>query len=276
MLALREQLISACDCANWAEAKSALASAVRLDRSFYDRPVDLKWFCKNNNIEIVDIENAPFRGRLQWRSDRPARIAIKKGLSSSEYRFTLAHEIGHWLIQSRLANYHNVLFRGPAYEPEEVEEEEILADSLAIEMLLPAVAISESAQRDLEPTEVMEIRRKWMLDELTVHRSIAAAGGNMILSATVLPSDPNDEASSAIIDKVRLCHPNASVQRCIDPVRLTASMSFLDIWDMPKATTMNLMIDDHIFQGRIKQKGYHQKVIPQIRLDMVLTPLHPN
>lgn len=110
-------------------------------KHFCDVPrgqLDLKSLAKQRGIIVQECRETPFEGMIERDGNGIATITLRTGLNRRRERFTLAHELGHWLLQEEmLGTIEGKLFRGVSKNPAEVKDEERLASLIAAEILMP-------------------------------------------------------------------------------------------------------------------------------------------
>ncbi len=108
-------------------------------------PVDPYDAAARHGIEIIerDLEES-VSGMLVWRGDR-AVIGVNRRHHPNRRRFTVAHELGHYLLHRELASVFvdgpGVLYRDLSSEGS--RQQEIDANRFAAEFLLPEAAVRE-------------------------------------------------------------------------------------------------------------------------------------
>lgn len=109
-------------------------------------PVDPYDAAARHGIEIVerDLEES-VSGMLVWRGNR-AVIGVNRRHHPNRRRFTVAHELGHYLLHRELASVFvdgpGVLYRDLS-SSEDSRQQEIDANRFAAEFLLPEAAVRE-------------------------------------------------------------------------------------------------------------------------------------
>jgi hypothetical protein len=105
-------------------------------------PVDLRHVVSALNLELVAHAHAPFscEAALEPRGDGHA-IVLSGGGSERRRRFTIAHEIGHFVLHPELARPER---GGDVTEAGRVQERE--ADAFAAELLMPEDLVRQAAR----------------------------------------------------------------------------------------------------------------------------------
>ena len=105
-------------------------------------PVDLRHVVSALNLELVARAHVPFspEAALEPQGDGHA-IVLGGGGSERRRRFTIAHEIGHFVLHPELARPER---GGQVTEAGRVEERE--ADAFAAELLMPEPLVRQAAR----------------------------------------------------------------------------------------------------------------------------------
>ena len=110
-------------------------------------PTNLEAVQNRLNVKRIETEDLPFSGELR-RGQDGFTIALSKHLSPSRRRFTVAHELGHAILETT----------GPRC-PRFGSELERLCDMLATEILMPYSLFRTLAQKPLSISKVWELSR---------------------------------------------------------------------------------------------------------------------
>ena len=109
-------------------------------------PVDVEKIAKNLGIrvEFIDFDKDEISGLLV-RKGKKTVLGVNRKHSENRQRFTIAHEIGHFLLHKtkpifvdELALHFRTQISGEGINPEEIE-----ANALAAELLMPRQFIEE-------------------------------------------------------------------------------------------------------------------------------------
>jgi hypothetical protein len=110
-------------------------------------PTNLEAVQNRLNVKRIETEDLPFSGELR-RGRNGFTIVLSKHLSPSRRRFTVAHELGHAILETT----------GPRC-PRFGSELERLCDMLATEILMPHSLFRTLAQERLSISKVWELSR---------------------------------------------------------------------------------------------------------------------
>jgi len=108
-------------------------------------PTDLEAIGRRVNIRAVDLEILPFSGELRRDGDG-FKIVCSKHLSPTRRRFTIAHEIGHAILETT----------GPRC-PRFGGELERICNLLATELLMPETLFVQRVGKDLTLQRIFEL-----------------------------------------------------------------------------------------------------------------------
>jgi Zn-dependent peptidase ImmA (M78 family) len=115
-------------------------------------PVQPQWIAKVMGIEVVPRDLRPnLSGRIEGREGR-ARIDLNRREPELRQRFTLAHEIGHF-VKNKDAEFEYVDHRDTLAE-QGTNEEEVFANSFAAELLMPESAVQKLLETGMEEKQL--------------------------------------------------------------------------------------------------------------------------
>jgi uncharacterized protein DUF955 len=122
--------------------EALIASALREQLELAPR-VDLHSLCRELQLEIVEVSSGSFDGALlRSASGRAGRILVKQSIrEQGRKRFTIAHEIGHFLLHvEERQSCSSADIESWKYQEVNPERQ---ADSFASELLLPSAAAGQ-------------------------------------------------------------------------------------------------------------------------------------
>ena len=138
---LKRQFASACGESDLLKACESVANRWFPDRSVWSNLNCLRSHLATFDIEIKSNLKCPHEGLIEFRPSGKTSITIRPAKSKSRNRFTIAHEIGHWLVRKtvcpNLVAGSETAYRGIKYSAADRVAEETLANLLAAELLLP-------------------------------------------------------------------------------------------------------------------------------------------
>lgn len=188
--------------------------------------VDVAALAAKAGIQIKYADTTVFEGSLSWDNNGVPQIVVTRRANPRRQRFTIAHELGHWILQEELLEDKNrPLFRGVASNRAAVVEEERLANLLAAEILLPYNAlVDEFSPSSLSMARLKAIARRYEVSQMALLRRIADVTDVPVVYLNVVPYRFNDLDSAAEIDNAIYATPRRGtlddrdgtyfVQRC--------------------------------------------------------------
>ncbi len=152
------------------------------------------------SIQYHDIDS--FDGCLSWDSRGRAAITVSTRAPSKRQRFTVAHELGHWLLQRELkGSINEPLFRGLSNTRKEVAQEEKLANMLAAELLMPTALIREKIESSsISLSMVSRLAAELEVSRIAMMRRIGEVSKRQLVYINIVPQMFNDLDSPAEVD----------------------------------------------------------------------------
>jgi Zn-dependent peptidase ImmA (M78 family) len=126
-------------------AGEASNAAVQILIDYWDRtlPIDPERIARAMGIEVAEESlDSGVSGRIEKRDGRPARISLSKLVSKVRRRFTLAHELGHF-VRNPDCDLEYEDFRVEDAHPAQRSEDERFADAFAAELLMPETVVRQ-------------------------------------------------------------------------------------------------------------------------------------
>lgn len=150
------------------------AVSKHFDLGIQDCATDLHQIAARAGIEIRNNSRLQFEGMIERESCGRAVISLKPGMNARRERFTLAHELGHYILQCEmLGTVEGKLFRGVSRDSLEIREEERLANLLAAELLLPFSVVHSYYDQDRMMESLLHICRRFRVSRMMAVRRIA-------------------------------------------------------------------------------------------------------
>lgn len=138
-----------------------------------DCVVDIKKIIEDNGIQIIYDDSLPSStsGYLKKVSDKNWVIVVNKNHNPKRQRFTLAHELGHYILHKNedTCFEDSILFRDDHVSPLEYS-----ANRFAAELLMPSELITQSIKRG--STTLEELADKFQVSVLAVKQRILTLG----------------------------------------------------------------------------------------------------
>lgn len=160
-----------------------------------DAPVDVELLAKRLGLKLDKDAKLPegISGQLMRLKDQNYKISVNKKEHIYRRRFTIAHEIGHYILHKDIVDFHggvddNVMYRstkdGNLYNDEIDEFHEKQANSFAANILMPKNLVRHII------SEKSSSEKKISLEELYRHFKVSPSAmkwrlGNLKLSKKV-------------------------------------------------------------------------------------------
>jgi hypothetical protein len=163
---------------------------------------DIERLAKSKNIDVQRNPSLRFDGMIERDGvDGTAKITLKQGLSKRRERFTLAHELGHWMLQEEmLGSTAGRLFRGLSTNDEDMRSEERLANLIAAEILMPLEHIEREYDNTHPLLSVTDICRRFCVSRIAAVRRIADVCQLHLIFLQLIPSRLRDMDSVIQVD----------------------------------------------------------------------------
>lgn len=162
---------------------------------------ELYEFARSHGIEILKRDATPYEGMIERDSTGKATIVLRKGMNRRRERFTLAHELGHWLLQDQmLGTMEGQLFRGLSANPFQLREEERLASLLAAEILMPCGPLLRAFDTNDKLRSLHRVCRVFGVSRTAAVRRIADVCNQNVLLLQIVPYRFKQLESIAEID----------------------------------------------------------------------------
>lgn len=156
---------------------------------------------KAKGISIEHRNDCAFEGMIERDASGAACIVLRSTLNRTRERFTLAHELGHWVLQEELLEpIAGRLFRGLSTSRSETKVEERLASLIAAELLMPM----EPVRSQFDPNNMMaslhSICKTFRVSRTAAIRRLADVTDQSFLLLQVVPFRFRDFDTAAHID----------------------------------------------------------------------------
>jgi Zn-dependent peptidase ImmA (M78 family) len=195
------------------------------------RCVDLEALADSAGIKVSSVENAAFDGVFTWDAEGNNSVAISKSANEKRERFTLAHEIGHWLLHEKLLRDRSGnRFRGNSQADPDVRDEERLANMIAAEILLPFQAICETVERNgINNRTLGKLAEAFCVSRAAAFRRVADVVLTTLVYLCAIPTRFHDRASVARIDDAIYAFPMQPLVYDRDSARLLGRIPFNEV-----------------------------------------------
>lgn len=190
-------------------------------------PADPTRLAASRGIAVEQKRNTPFEGMIERDCFGAARIVVKDCLNSLCSRFTVAHELGHWVLQEEiLGQTGGKLFRGLAASSGEVAEEERLANLVAAEILMPCEDLTNVYRRHRAKSFLSVICDAFRVSRMAAIRRLADVSGSNFVLLQLVPYQFRDVGSAAEIDDAVYASARRSTLFDRDHTRLNWRLPF--------------------------------------------------
>ena len=195
-----------------------------------DLKADLMQLAKSKGISVIERHDTPFEGMIERDGDGNATITLRPGRNQARSRFTLAHELGHWLLQEEMiGTMKGQLFRGISRNPFELREEERLASLVAAEILMPFKPIEASYDASEKSRSIKFICQHFGVSQTAAMRRIADVCNTNLLLLQVVPYIFDRPDSAAQIDDAIFATGRKGTLFARERTKLAKKISFLDL-----------------------------------------------
>lgn len=191
---------------------------------------DVVSLARRAGIAVRIEKEERFDGRFESDSSGSSTITVSSLGSRARMRFTLAHELSHWLLRRGSLRHDAPAFRGVVNSDRSSWEEERLADLLAAELLMPAQFVgAELSVNRLNMATVRKFQRRFEVSFRAALRRIADVAGIHFLYINLVPHRFKQMESYAEIDDAFEVSPMRGLCRDREGARLVRKYSFLEI-----------------------------------------------
>ena len=115
-------------------------------------PVEPKWIARSLGIEVAGADlDSRISGLIEYREGR-ARIHLNRGDHEVRQRFTLAHEIGHF-VRNGESDFEYVDYRA-GMASKGTDPDEVFANAFAAALLMPQTAVQELAEHGVSEKQM--------------------------------------------------------------------------------------------------------------------------
>lgn len=139
-----------------------------VERHLASKPVPLGTMARDLGIEVKVSSLQPGRSGLIERTENGYRIKINRFETRERQRFTLAHEIAHYLLHQDLIDQSGEIVDNVLYRSGQSEQVEFEANRLAADLTMPDEPIQSDLKRLQVPiTEdvIDHLAREWQVSK---------------------------------------------------------------------------------------------------------------
>lgn len=180
-------------------------------------------------VQVRDVD--AFDGCLSWTDSGDCVVTVSSTGSMARQRFTLAHELGHWILQQSLGQHRSgPLFRGLSSTQSAVKDEEALANLVGAEILMPARHVRALIdEHGICLRTVSRMSKQFFASRIAALRRVADVCCKHLLYINVVPKDFRDLASVAEIDDAVYVRPGQGTLLARDSTRFAESRSYYEV-----------------------------------------------
>ena len=136
------------------------------------KPVPLGELAKKLELSVKLSSLKPGQsGLIKKLEDGSYQIKINRYEVRTRQRFTLAHEIAHFLLHKKIIDESGAIHDNVMYRSGQSERVEVEANKLASEIILPTkqLIVDYNNIRDKEQSEIVEqLANEWQVSEITM------------------------------------------------------------------------------------------------------------
>lgn len=192
---------------------------------------DLFGLARKKGISVEYAPDLPFEGAIERDSSGQAQVKLRRGMNRRRERFTLAHELGHWILQEEmLGTTEGRLFRGLSRNSLEMRDEEKLANLLAAELLLPRSAIAGRFPSTDVFRFIEQLCRSFVVSRTMAVRRVADIVNKNLLLLQLMPYQFSNKHSLVQIDDAVFATANEATLFDRAHTRLVGKISFEEMF----------------------------------------------
>lgn len=184
-----------------------LACQALVERTFPEhrdrmKPHDLFAMAARAGICIKGEDTDRFDGRFESTSNGGSTITLSTATGRSRSRFTLAHELGHWLLRENDTTSRGAVFRGVQSHAIADREEEEIADLIAAELLIPLRAVATAMQCQRTSMNLVRgLAKRFDASFMVALRRVADVTSEPLLYLNLVPHRFKDLTTYAEVDE---------------------------------------------------------------------------
>lgn len=166
-----------------------------------ERAVDVIALATRMGISLVKADGRmPFEGRFRRLPNGGPEITYVNRKFDPRLRFTIAHEIGHFLIDECLGNRESDMFRSPISNAGVRRDEEYVADAIAASILMPRTDFLAFTHGNLTFQVLDRGMRRFGVSRAAFVRRFAVVAGRDVFCLTAVPSYFKKRDSCCLVD----------------------------------------------------------------------------
>lgn len=191
---------------------------------------DVVGLAASAGIQLRTESTHAFDGCFESNGSGNQVITLTRFSGRSRTRFTLAHELGHWLLRRTGHDEAGRVFRGVSPELSSSGEEERLADLLAAEILMPVEVVAPEVQKmRVTFAGVRSMSKRFDVSFRAMLRRVADLTETEFLYLSLIPFRFRQLESFAEVDDAYHVRPLVGLVRHRENARLVRQYRFADI-----------------------------------------------
>jgi Zn-dependent peptidase ImmA (M78 family) len=192
---------------------------------------DVFALAREAGIAVQKVDAAEFDGKFAQAANTPPSITLSGNSPQKRVRFTVAHELGHWILRTLLQPKNTgEAYRGRQTGANDCREEEKHADLMAAEILMPAREIYEMAHlRRFDFPLVRTVCQRFDVSRMAAIRRVADVMNVSCLHLSLIPTRFTDMHSRARVDKSVFLQPLGDLVFDRERTHLMLAYRFADI-----------------------------------------------
>jgi hypothetical protein len=191
---------------------------------------DVDALARQAGIVVKVVRSSEFEGKFES-EDNTDTISLSASSISQRRRFTLAHELGHYILRRFL----KCDLGGEAYRRREppsdgFREEEVVANQFAAEILMPARAVFAVSDRRASTFALArEVCATFDVSRIAAIRRIVDVARRECVLVSLIPSRFSNEESRARVDRSVWMKPHERIRFDREGTRMIRHYSFSHI-----------------------------------------------
>jgi hypothetical protein len=178
-------------------------------------------------VSVEQVPTEQFDGMICRDDKGTSRVTLTTLSSRVRQRFTLAHELGHWLLRETSASNQEVAFRKAGWHGHADSEEERISNLLAAEILMPMHYIDRQLQlRAVSYSFIKHVAARFDVSFRAAMRRVADLSNTPFVHLSVVPSRTKDAHAFARIDGAVFAWPGTGITFNRERTRLIRRYEF--------------------------------------------------
>lgn len=207
---------------------------------------------RSRGIVTRFVSDANFEGMFSFHDGMPV-ITLRHEKNERRLLFTLAHEIGHFLITLLADAKGAVKFR--RRDAGHVNEEEILADAIAAEILMPVIDFRSFMGNEISFASIERAQRHFGASKTATMRRVADVLHRRIALLNVVPTQLWDPTSPCLTDEAMFVIPNEPTRAWREEVGIISPPRFASLRSGGRIA-LRVQVPDGLIRGDFEIKTW--------------------